>query len=537
MFICSLADSQTKAFTKLKKFPNKETVQQLIDDFTHSPSSSMGKLKDTTEDLKDSLKRKYQAMSCTCSTGKGCCGHCRYEWHCCKPGPHPTEDRLGSRLSRMRKMVVPYIDLVKDTFLVVFIIDATGYLGQFSADVTLFQNAVIRILIATVLVPLFVSAAKTSARYPLAIFEFPVWRNFNAEQPSKSKLAFIRLLVFCCYIFVPAVLINNREKAKLKRQMLQEKGKEDYDSNEGVMTNAMLEEQEQIETYLEELRKGHLIFKKTEAALELWIQQSIQLAMLLLSMTRYPVDTGLQGIFRNDFSTINSYITLDIGNVLLLLSVSWSFRTGIRSFLKIHSEQKAGMLSGAAKAILGLRALLFSVTKIVCVIVFFGPFLGLKDCMAHWHAEGFQLEGELLKKLLQGSKPYMDRDTVDLIYRPQDNTNYTLVTLQAAFFIFAGVTLLHGIAIFILKINLSSHFKSTIWLNKIGHVVESLNVPDVYKDFDIDIDGEEERTTEQYQKNHDSVLKETLGMICLQMVSNLFLLVPLLVTGGANISL
>ena len=150
MFIHCLADRQTKALNKLKKFPNKETVQQLIDDFTHSPSSSMGKLKDTTEDLKDSLKRKYHAMSCTCSTGNGCCGHCRYERQCCKPGPQPTEDRLGSRLSRMRKMVVPYVDLVKDTFLVVFMIDATSYLGQFSADVSLFQNAVIWILMVSV---------------------------------------------------------------------------------------------------------------------------------------------------------------------------------------------------------------------------------------------------------------------------------------------------------------------------------------------------------------------------------------------------
>ena len=107
-------------------------------------------------------------------------------------------------------------------------------------------------------------------------------------------------------IFVPAVLINNKEKVKLRRQALQEKGTEDYDLKEGVLTNEMLEEQEQIETYLDKLRNVHLIFKKNEAALELVIQQSIQLLMLLLSMTRYPVATGMQGIFGKDFSTIDS---------------------------------------------------------------------------------------------------------------------------------------------------------------------------------------------------------------------------------------
>jgi len=205
------------------------------------------------------------------------------------------------------------------------------------------------------------------------------------------------------------------------------------------------------------------------------------------------------------------------------------------SFLNIHSEQKAGMLSGAAKVVLGLRAVLFSVTRIVCVVAFFGPFLGLGDCMAHWHAEGIRLDPELLDNLLENlnsSSSYWDNQTVSLMYREQDYTNYTLVTLQAAFFIFLGVIFLHGIAIFILKMNVSSHFKSTGWLNKVGHVVESLHVPDVYKDFDVDLNPDWDRTPYDYRMSFDSVLKETLWMSSLQAGSNLLLLVPLLVTAS-----
>ena len=118
------------------------------------------------------------------------------------------------------------------------------------------------------------------------------------------------------------------------------------------------------------------------------------------------------------------------------------------------------------------------------------------------------------------------------MYRKQDITNYTLVTLQAAFFIFVGLILLHGAAIFTLKMNVSSHFKEAGWLNKIGHVVESLHVPDVYKDFDVELNVEKgERTHEDYKLSYNSVLKETIWMICFQMFSNFILLVPLLVTG------
>jgi len=181
--------------------------------------------------------------------------------------------------------------------------------------------------------------------------------------------------------------------------------------------------------------------------------------------------------------------------------------------------------------VLGLRALLFSVTRICCVVAFYGPFLGLRDCMAHWHAEGIELDPEILKNL-RGNTSYWDRETVDLMYRVQDYTNYTLVTLQAAFFIFLGMLLFHGIAILILKMNVSSHFKSAGWLNKMGHVIESLHVPDVYKDFDVDMNLEEERTPEDFRKSYNAVLKETLWMTSLQAVSNLLLLVPLLVTAS-----
>ena len=152
--------------------------------------------------------------------------------------------------------------------------------------------------------------------------------------------------------------------------------------------------------------------------------------------------------------------------------------------------------------------------------------------MAHWHAEGIKLDPEIMENL-QGPTSYWDKESVDLMFREQldQPTNYTLVTLQAAFFIFLGVLLLHGIAILILKMSVSIHFQSTSWLNKLGHVVESIHVPDVYKDFDVDMNPEEGRSPEDYRKSYNSVLKETLWMSSLQTVSNLLLLVPLLVTG------
>ena len=63
-------------------------------------------------------------------------------------------------------MAVSYLDLVRDIVLVVLILQVTGHIGLFNEDSTHFQNVVIWILIATIVVPLFISAAITSAGTP-----------------------------------------------------------------------------------------------------------------------------------------------------------------------------------------------------------------------------------------------------------------------------------------------------------------------------------------------------------------------------------
>merc|ERR1719458_558669 len=143
-FVICLAAGQAKAFAKLKKLAKQKTAQQVIEDFTHPATSCKGQLKDNIEDLKDSVEKKYNAMSCTCSTGNGCCGRCSYQRQCCKPGPQPTTDGLGSKLFRLVKTIAKYVDLVRDTVLVGLLITLTAF---FSSDITLdFHNVVILIL-------------------------------------------------------------------------------------------------------------------------------------------------------------------------------------------------------------------------------------------------------------------------------------------------------------------------------------------------------------------------------------------------------
>ena len=85
------------------------------------------------------------------------------------------------------KMAVSYVDLVRDSILVGMLAIISGYQGFFSDDVTLFPNTVILILVATVVVPLLISAVQTSARYPLAVFEFPEWNDYKINPAGRFE--------------------------------------------------------------------------------------------------------------------------------------------------------------------------------------------------------------------------------------------------------------------------------------------------------------------------------------------------------------
>ena len=59
----------------------------------------------------------------------------------------------------------------------------------------------------------------------------------------------------------------------------------------------ILEEFEALTQHIDETRLALLTFKRNELSMELIIQQSITLMMVLLSVTSYPTESSLQSIF------------------------------------------------------------------------------------------------------------------------------------------------------------------------------------------------------------------------------------------------
>ena len=79
----------------------------------------------------------------------------------------------------------------------------------------------------------------------------------------------------------------------------------------------------------------------------------------------------------------------------------------------------------------------------------------------------------------------------------------------------------------IIKYWINEDFQSASFGNIVQHIVESLNLPEAYHDWDtdndLDLDG--------HYKKWKAVLLEMFLMVLIQLITNLGLLVPIWITG------
>ena len=78
----------------------------------------------------------------------------------------------------------------------------------------------------------------------------------------------------------------------------------------------------------------------------------------------------------------------------------------------------------------------------------------------------------------------------------------------------------------------SPEFLSAKWTNKLQDVVANLTIPDAFQDFYKKAQNEEEKSNEEYKRKWTYVCKEVFSLLSLQLLSNLLLTLPLLITGN-----
>merc|ERR1712032_991761 len=100
----------------------------------------------------------------------------------------------------------------------------------------------------------------------------------------------------------------------------------------------------------------------------------------------------------------------------------------------------------------------------LCIITFFGVFLGLLNSLSHWHADQIPRA-----------------DVVPFTVPPY--SNYTGHDIATAFVVFIILLLVQALVILILKRKLSAAFKEATWIAKFDHILDSINRPDFFADW------------------------------------------------------
>ena len=115
----------------------------------------------------------------------------------------------------------------------------------------------------------------------------------------------------------------------------------------------------------------------------MFYQVPLQIILLLLAITETPTTGGLEAMFKQ--SSFFGIKNLD-PKAVLALSVSWSLRTCVFLHLKSVATEK-GFLQTTSKIAVFLWGLFAVMRRVLTLVAFFIPCLGLFSVLYHWRAE------------------------------------------------------------------------------------------------------------------------------------------------------
>ena len=221
----------------------------------------------------------------------------------------------------------------------------------------------------------------------------------------------------------------------------------------------------------------------------------------------------------------------------MTLSILWSMKTAISTYLKIKGVQKGGFLPFKSKAVLGCRIFLVTVCRIGAIFFYFAVFLGQLNMLAHWKAEqtSFQmLDGWTVKSpndwIHESFSYWSEQDKeissvpFQLLYRsnysttpptPPSYTMYTGIDLGTAFILFWILLVIQTMILMAARLLTCKRFRKIGIFSKLVHCLDSVNIPDVYQDWDTE-DG---YVLKCYQRQFKSVMTQMGSMVIIQYSS------------------
>ena len=295
-------------------------------------------------------------------------------------------------------------------------------------------------------------------------------------------------------------------------------------------------------------------FTKTELGLETIYQMVVMQILIFASSsgTRMYNDLIFVLFEKND----NSYLSIEVLEIIGYLSIGYSFISCVRSHLVVLSAERE-YFPFVCKCAAGLYAM-FGITKrIMALVLFFAPALGLFDLLYHWLAEQTKWHPALIKYFVdaRGNIQFGGSHQIpwNLIDRWEKNASvdpfiedgwpievfanpdyylappsllfYTMFTLKELIYLFCGMLFLHMAAIIIIKQQFSFDY-SGLTYEMILHALENTNITYNLREWDAPAG-----TVADHRRRMLSNRKEGIALILISCIFNTLHLLPLSILG------
>ena len=154
---------------------------------------------------------------------------------------------------------------------------------------------------------------------------------------------------------------------------------------------------------------------KLELGLETIFQLCIKLILLAYSKSKTRTTEGLSTMFEKDFLLGE---TVDFLNVIILIflhtSTYWNFVSNVNSHIQGLSSKRR-RFPFASKLAAGFHAFFATTTRILAIIIFFTPSLGLLDTLRHWQGEQFQWHPAIINEFVTNKSLYFPENSISIL--------------------------------------------------------------------------------------------------------------------------
>ena len=182
--------------------------------------------------------------------------------------------------------------------------------------------------------------------------------------------------------------------------------------------------------------------------------------------------------------------------------------------LKVKKEA-LDILPTVPKIVHGGRAFMVTTVRLLAIIFFFTPFLGLRNVLQHWKSEQIP--------------PADTLSDHEAFSATSDYTKYTTISLKDSYFVFIGLLTAHIILVFIFKMFVRKFSNQvSIWPSP-REVMLTFSLPDAGYDW-----SRENGSISSYHTRRKYYMLEVMCESFLQWTFNMMMFIPIWLLGKTN---